>query len=141
MYIVTSVYLLNQGSGHSDVVNSVSWGLENRSLYSGSSDRHVAEWSVESGHCVRWGSHDLLVQSHNLLVGLLVESHDLFVRSHDVVAFSCSKWKADKHAVQCVCCHSNGELLLAAGRNIKLWNLSDHTLIKVANTYLLSLTH
>ena len=45
---------------------------------------------------------------------------------------SCSKWKGDKRAVHCVCCHSNGELLLSAGRSIKLWNLSDHTLIKVA---------
>ena len=46
----------------------------------------------------------------------------------------CSKWKADKRAVHCVCCHSNNELLLSAGRNIKLWNLVDHTLIKVSHT-------
>ena len=53
MHDVTSVFILTQDSGHSDMVNCVSWGPENRALYSGSSDRHVAEWSIEGGHCIR----------------------------------------------------------------------------------------
>lgn len=42
-----------------------------------------------------------------------------------------SKWKADKHCVTCVCCHDDDELLLSAGCVIKLWSLTDHTLLKV----------
>lgn len=41
------------------------------------------------------------------------------------------KWKADKHCVNCVCCHDNGELVLSAGRGIKLWSLNDYSLLKV----------
>ena len=42
-----------------------------------------------------------------------------------------SKWKADRHSVEAVCCYDNGGLLLTAGRTIKLWNLEDYTMIKV----------
>ena len=42
-----------------------------------------------------------------------------------------STWKADRRSLQCMCCHDNGELLLTAGSSIKLWNLKDHTQIKV----------
>ena len=41
------------------------------------------------------------------------------------------KWKADKQSVNCVCCHDDGELLLSAGRGIKLWSLNDYSLLKV----------
>ena len=120
----------SQSSVHSDVVNSVSWGLGNKALYSGASDCLIAEWSVDSGECVRLASYPLWCSKWTCL---LLGSCDPLSRSHDIQCISsCSKWKGDKRAVHCVCCHSNGELLLSAGRSIKLWNLLDHTLIKVA---------
>ena len=48
-----------------------------------------------------------------------------------LVIVICSKWKADRHSVECVCCYDNGSLLLSAGRAIKLWNLHDYSVIKV----------
>ena len=120
----------SQSSVHSDVVNSVSWGPGNKALYSGASDCLIAEWSVDSGECVRLASYPLWCTKWTCL---LLGSCDPLSRSHDIQCISsCSKWKGDKRAVHCVCCHSNGELLLSAGRSIKLWNLLDHTLIKVA---------
>jgi WD40 repeat protein len=52
-----------------------------------------------------------------------------------ICSYCCSKWKADRHSVECVCCHSDGSLLLSAGRAIKLWNLDDYTMIKVGGAY------
>ena len=43
----------------------------------------------------------------------------------------CSKWKVDKHGVKCVCCHDDRDLLLTAGCSIKMWNTTDHSLVKV----------
>ena len=41
------------------------------------------------------------------------------------------RWKADKRGVSCVCVNSDGNILVTAGRTIKLWNISDHSLLTV----------
>ena len=81
-------------------------------VYSGSSDQHIVEWNVGTGHETQYVSHDII-----------------WVVFY--VFCCCSKWKADRHSVECVCCHSDGSLLLSAGRAIKLWNLDDYSMIKV----------
>ena len=59
-------------------------------------------------------------------------SHDSHVIEWDLVEGTAQhKWKADRHAVTFVCCHSNDEIILSAGRSIKMWNLSDYTMLQV----------
>ena len=41
------------------------------------------------------------------------------------------RWKADKRGVSCVCMNSDGNVLVTAGRTIKLWNINDHSLLTV----------
>ena len=92
----------------------VDWGCVNETLYSGSSDQHIVEWNVGTGHETWYVSCNI---------------KKMCMISHVLCFFS--KWKADRQSVECVCCHSDGSLLLSAGRAIKLWNLHDYTLIKV----------
>ena len=42
-----------------------------------------------------------------------------------------TRWKVDKQGATCVSCNAQGDLLLTAGRSVKLWNAVDQTLIKV----------
>ncbi len=59
-------------------------------------------------------------------------SHDCHVIEWDLVDGTAQhQWKADRHTVTSVCCHGKGELLLSAGCSIKMWNLSDYTLLQV----------
>ena len=49
-----------------------------------------------------------------------------------IIVISCTcRWKADKRGVSCVCVNSDGNVLVTAGRTIKLWNISDHSLLTV----------
>lgn len=60
LHVSMTVHLsCTQSSVHSDVVNSVSWGVGNKALYSGASDCLIAEWSVDSGQSVRLASSPL----------------------------------------------------------------------------------
>ena len=43
-----------------------------------------------------------------------------------------TRWKVDKQGATCVSCNAQGDLLLTAGRSVKLWNTVDQTVIKVA---------
>ena len=55
-WALTSQVSFLQSSAHSDVVNAVAWRPGSQVLYSGSSDQHVAEWSVAKGECVTYVS-------------------------------------------------------------------------------------
>lgn len=92
----------------------IDWGCANEMIYSGSSDQHIVEWNMGTGNETQY-------------VSIIIYMSD----NSDSDDFYCSKWKADRHSVECMCCHSNGSLLLSAGRAIKLWNLDDYTMIKV----------
>ena len=66
-------------------------------------------------------------------------SHDCHVIEWDLGAGSPQhQWKVDRRPITSICCHDDAELLLSAGRSIKLWNLSDHTLLQASDhTHLL----
>ena len=51
----------------------------------------------------------------------------------DVFTFL-SKWKGDKHAVKSIHASSHGNILLSAGRSIKLWDLEKKEILKVSST-------
>ena len=45
---------------------------------------------------------------------------------------SSSKWQADRHGIKCICCHNNRDLVVTAGRSIKLWCSNSYSLLKVS---------
>ena len=56
----------------------------------------------------------------------------LICKSIIIIPCTCTcRWKADKRGVSCVCVNSDGNVLVTAGRTIKLWNISDHSLLTV----------
>ncbi len=91
----------------------VDWDMGNSRLYSGSKDKHVVAWNVDTGESIRCSSVDWYVYA---VMGSL----------------SSRKWKVDKTAVQCLRCYGDGSVLLTAGRTIKMWSLEDCTVIKVS---------
>ena len=54
----------------------------------------------------------------------------LICKSIIIIPCTC-RWKADKRGVSCVCVNSDGNVIVTAGRTIKLWNISDHSLLTV----------
>ena len=46
-----------QSSSHSEPVTCVDWGCGNDKIYSGSSDQHIVEWSLGTGHEIQYVIH------------------------------------------------------------------------------------
>ncbi|MGH0148332.1 UNVERIFIED_CONTAM: hypothetical protein FKN15_012439 [Acipenser sinensis] len=51
-----------------------------------------------------------------------------------VSSLRCSKWKADKCAVSCLCLSPDGKMLLSAGQTIKMWDLETKEVYRVSTS-------
>ncbi|WP_346291509.1 NACHT and WD40 repeat domain-containing protein [Sphaerothrix gracilis] len=115
--------------GHRDWVNSVSFNPDSLTLISGSSDKNIKLWDIESGNCIKSlsGHEDCIWTVAFSPSGDLFASgsDDCNIKIWDSTHLKCIKTlRYHKSRVNSVTFNSNGEFLATAGLDgvINLWN-------------------